>query len=80
MKNLTLATVLAAAVLSTGCASFTKGVDTARGTVLGAIDTVRTAVDKGFSVVGKGAETAQKIVDTSVAGTKETVTPVTAPQ
>jgi hypothetical protein len=77
MKKVMLVSMLAVVVLGTsGCASFTKGVETARGTVIGAIDTVKSAVDSGFSVVGKAAGAAEKIADAANAGVKETVSPV----
>lgn len=76
MKKLSLVVSLGAVLaLGSGCAAFTKGVDTARGTVIGAIDTVKTAVDKGFSVVSSGASAAEKIADSAKAGAVETVTP-----
>jgi hypothetical protein len=77
MKQVMLAiSLLGVVYLSTGCSTFTKGVETLRGTVVGAIDTGRNAVDTVFSVVGKGAETAEKIADASLGGAKETVAPV----
>lgn len=71
---------VAIVVLGTGCASFTKGVETARGAVLGAIDSVRVGVDKSFAVVVKGAETAQKIAGDSLEGAKSVTEPVTTTQ
>jgi hypothetical protein len=70
----------ALALGGTGCAGLTKGVETARGTVLGAIDTVRVTVDKGFTVISNGAGAAEKIVGAAIPGAAATVTPVTTSQ
>lgn len=76
MKQTITLLACAAVVLLTGCAGLTKGIETARTTVLGTIDTVRATVNSGFDVASKGAGAAEKIAGAATEGAKDTVQPV----
>jgi hypothetical protein len=79
-KLVTVLGLVSLVLIGNGCAAFTKGIDTARGTVVGAIDTVRAAVDSGFATVGKGASAAEKIADAANAGVSGGADVVTSPE
>lgn len=81
MKRIVIMTACAGALaFGPGCAGLTKGIETARGTVLGTIDTVRVTVDKSFTVLSNGAASAEKIVGAAIPGVTATVAPVTTSQ
>lgn len=80
MKKSMLIVSALALVLGTGCAGLTKGIETARNTALGLVDTVRVTVDKSFTVLSNGAGAAEKIAAAALPAAQNTVAPATTSQ
>lgn len=75
-----IVTLMACAIVLTlgaGCAGLTKGLQTFKGTVTGAFDTVEAAVGQVLDAGIKGAETAEKIVTSATDGGGEVVSTIT---
>jgi hypothetical protein len=76
-----IVTLMACATVLTfgaGCAGLTKGLQTFKGTVTGAFDTVEAAVGQVLDAGIKGAEAADKIVSSATDGADEVVGTVTS--